>query len=75
MIKTKTVCVCDVCGRIVDAVARSGQYNETEYDLPKDWSKGSVNNGVDICPDCKRKLSKPMEIYRMEQTARQINSK
>lgn len=65
MIKEKVVCICDLCGKTVEAVARSGQYNETEYDPPKDWSKGSVNNDVDICPECKKKLSQPTMSYRM----------
>lgn len=64
MIKTKKVCICDICGKSVDAVARPWQYNDTEYFPPEGWGKGSVNTDVDICPECYKKLNCPTEICR-----------
>ncbi len=56
MIEMRTVCICDVCGKTVDAIGRQGQYNETDYDPPKGWGKGAANDDVDICPECMKKL-------------------
>lgn len=58
MIESRVVCICDICGKTVAAVARSGQYNETDYVAPKGWRKGVANKDVDICPECAEKMSR-----------------
>lgn len=52
MIDLRTVCICDVCGKTVEAA----KVDNEQYVAPRDWGKGAANTDVDICPDCLRKL-------------------
>lgn len=64
MIEERIVCICDVCGKTVAAVARPGQYNETDYVAPGDWGTGAASSDIDICPECLKKLNRPSGICR-----------
>ncbi len=70
MIKTKPICACDICGKTVDAVAKAWPYHEAKYYPPEGWGKGAENTDVDICPECLKKLRRPLGNCRgLEDTA------
>lgn len=60
-IEKKTVCVCDICGFVVEAVKlESGALHDfEEYVCPDTWSHGKADKNIDICPRCARKLERP----------------
>lgn len=54
-IETKVVCICDICGYMVE----SKEVNQgLDHNIPDDWSHGR-SGLVDICPNCAKKLKKP----------------
>lgn len=58
MIKSVTLCICDICGEFAEAARRHGGYNEFEYDAPKDWGRSAVNKDVHMCPRCQALVRK-----------------
>lgn len=52
MIEERVVCICDVCGKTVEAA----KVDNEQYVAPRGWKKGIANNNVDICPECMKKL-------------------
>lgn len=58
-IEQKIVCVCDICGFMVEANGDGIGCAEA----PDNWGHGK-NGNVDICPKCAKKLEKPEWSYR-----------
>lgn len=58
MIRTETVCVCDICGYRTRARAIGSSRNETIYAMPGDWRAGE-NRDVHFCPTCVKRLGLP----------------
>jgi len=56
MIKQIYVCECDICGTVEKAKAVNAYRNDTDYQMPKDWTHGK-NSEICICPACSEKLS------------------
>lgn len=56
MIKQIYVCECDICGAVEKAKAVNAYRNDTEYQMPNDWTHGK-NSEICICPTCSEKLS------------------
>ena len=53
-IEQKIVCMCDICGFMVEANSDGIGCTST----PDTWSHGK-NGYIDICPRCAKKLEKP----------------
>lgn len=66
MIKQIYVCECDICGAVEKAKAVNAYRNDTEYQMPNDWTHGK-NSEICICPTCSAKLNgskiTPMPTY------------
>ena len=62
MIKKTTVCMCDICGKTVNAKPIGTQYNETDYGRPNGWSGGATES-TDICPECMAKFNLSVRDY------------
>ena len=60
MIKQIYVCECEICGAVEKAKAVNAYRNDTDYQMPNDWTHGK-NSEICICPNCSKKLnnSKP----------------
>lgn len=56
MIKQIYVCECDICGAVEKAKAVNAYRNDTEYQMPNDWTHGK-NSEICICPACTAKLN------------------
>lgn len=56
MIKQIYVCECDICGAVEKAKAVNAYRNDTEYQMPNDWTHGK-NSEIRICPKCSAKLN------------------
>ena len=56
MIKQIYVCECDICGSVEKAKAVNAYRNDTEYQMPNDWTYGK-NSEICICPKCSEKLN------------------
>lgn len=56
MIKQIYVCECDICGAVEKAKAVNAYRNDTEYQMPDNWTHGK-NSEICICPTCSSKLS------------------
>lgn len=56
MIKQIYVCECDICGAVEKAKAVNAYRNDTEYQMPDNWTHGK-NSEICICPTCSTKLS------------------
>ena len=56
MIKQIYVCECDICGAVEKAKAVNAYRNDTEYQMPDNWTHGK-NSEICICPTCSNKLS------------------
>jgi hypothetical protein len=56
MIKQIYVCECDICGAVEKAKAVNAYRNDTDYQMPNDWTHGK-NSEICICPTCSAKLS------------------
>lgn len=56
MIKQIYVCECDICGAVEKAKAVNAYRNDTEYQMPTNWTQGK-NSEICICPACSSKLS------------------
>ena len=56
MIKQIYVCECDICGAVEKAKAVNAYRNDTEYQMPNDWTHGK-NSEICICPTCSAKLN------------------
>ena len=56
MIKQIYVCECDICGVVEKAKAVNAYRNDTDYQMPNDWTHGK-NSEICICPTCSEKLS------------------
>ena len=51
MLKQVWIAKCDLCGRVEQAKAVFGQYNETNYTIPEGWDTGH-NKDFILCPEC-----------------------
>lgn len=58
-IEQKIVCVCDICGFMVEANGDGIGCAST----PETWEHGK-NGNIDICPKCAKKLERPEWNYR-----------
>ena len=56
MLKNITIAICDICGRMEQAVMRGNQRDEY-YDVPDGWQRTSENHEFCICPKCWKKLN------------------
>lgn len=56
MIKQIYVCECDICGAVEKAKAVNAYRNDTDYQMPNDWTHGK-NSEICICPTCSVKLN------------------
>lgn len=56
MIKQIYVCECDICGAVEKAKAVNAYRNDTEYQMPDNWTHGK-NSEICICPACSAKLN------------------
>ena len=56
MVKQIYVCECDICGAVEKAKAVNTSRNDTEYQMPNNWTQGK-NSEICICPTCSSKLS------------------
>ena len=56
MIKQIYVCECDICGAVEKAKAVNAYKNDTDYQMPNDWTHGK-NSEICICPTCSAKLN------------------
>lgn len=56
MIKQIYVCECDICGAVEKAKAVNAYRNDTDYQMPDNWTRGK-NSEICICPKCSEKLS------------------
>lgn len=56
MIKQIYVCECDICGAVEKAKAVNAYRNDTDYQMPDDWTHGK-NSEICICPACSSKLN------------------
>ena len=56
MIKQIYVCECDICGAVEKAKEVDAYRNDTEYQMPNNWTHGK-NSEICICPACSIKLS------------------
>lgn len=56
MIKQIYVCECDICGAVEKAKAVNAYRNDTEYQMPNNWTHGK-NSEICICPACSAKLN------------------
>ena len=51
-IESKIVCICDVCGYMVEANGDSGL---GRAEAPENWGHGKFGN-IDICPKCVKRV-------------------
>lgn len=65
-IEQKIVCVCDICGFMVEAKCDDGVCARA----PETWEHGKSGN-IDICPRCAKKLEKPEWNYRIPRESRE----
>lgn len=56
MIKQIYVCECDICGAVEKAKAVNAYRNDTDYQMPNNWTHGK-NSEICICPTCSEKLN------------------
>ena len=57
MIKQIYVCECDICGTVEKAKAVNAYRNDTDYQMPDNWTHGK-NSEICICPSCSEKLNR-----------------